>query len=296
MKNHIKFTLAAVLLFLLPFNGISQTTLTNTPATVTVMSKADSECKALIEQARHGKPEAYRELAIRCRDGKGVQTSLINMLIYSSLYDIAIGNLAETDSMSTAYQEDASLIDTLIKSLNPDHPFSIIYNSLEDNNLNLQISPADFAILDRKSPTDAKVIRAMQKFNEDADSLAFLQSIYEAETAGCDLAYLIDFYTIGKTYRSPCPELLQALERISNHIPFLNNELGRMYNRMYYINHKDIAQKKKAVACFRKADKYGMLMPQYASQLISIYQEFGDQGITCTPDELARLKELCPYD
>lgn len=292
--NCIKI-IAASLLFLLPFNGFSQTTSPENAELPDMIRTADSQVKALIEQARNGVPEAYRELMERSCDGRGIKQSYFNMLGYHSIYN-DVQNYQkrnQQDSINTNIDSEQG-IKEFINTFDESHPFRTICDLMDLMEKEEPLSSYKLDILYDQSPVEAKAFYIVKEFNEEGDTLGFLHQLDKAEKAGSQSASIIKLYHYQKVFKLSHDECMQAMEHAAQRIPFLNNELGRVYGRMYEVQ-KDINLLKKSIKAYQKAERCGMLKPRYARRLLAIYKAYANKGITCSPEEMERLKKISRY-
>lgn len=233
----------------------------------------DQRVKNLIQQARLGDVEAYNSLALCYRDGDGVEQSWLNMICMYAIY----------------CQKTGGDIEDVIELLEEGNPFRLIFEIVEMPCSNEDIE-TKMDQLRQSAPAEAKAVEAAKKVFSIEEAKSALSIIREAESEGSELAAMLQVIYYDETKDKTGQE--ECMIRIAEKYPFFNLMLGESYVMKYHEN-EDFSYIQKAIECYYKADAYGMLIPKYASALLGMYVNFGENGLLKSDEkEIERLKIL----
>lgn len=233
----------------------------------------DQRVQNLIQQARHGDVEAYNSLALCYLDGDGVEKSWLNMICMYAIYS----------------QKTGGEIEDIIELFEEGHPFRLlteifILPSCDEN------FEEKWEQLKNVAPIEVKAFEiAKNSFSIEDDSVV-INIMRELENEGSELAVMLQaaYYdgAIDETGKEEC------LTRIAKKYPFLNLLLGDLYAERYE-DGEDFSHIQNAIKYYYMADAYGMLIPNYANKLWSMYDNFGQKGmLEYDEQEIERLKVL----
>lgn len=233
----------------------------------------DQRVQNLIQQARLGDVEAYNSLALCYRDGDGVEQSWLNMICMYAIY----------------CQKTGGDIEDVIELLEEGNPFRLIFEIVEMPCSNEDIE-TKMDQLRQSAPAEAKAVEAAKKVFSIEEAKSALSIIREAESEGSELAAMLQVIYYDETKDKTGQE--ECMIRIAEKYPFFNLMLGESYVMKYHEN-EDFSYIQKAIECYYKADAYGMLIPKYASALLGMYVNFGENGLLKSDEkEIERLKIL----
>ena len=233
----------------------------------------DQRVQNLIQQARLGDVEAYNSLALCYRDGDGVEQSWLNMICMYAIY----------------CQKTGGDIEDVIELLEEGNPFRLIFEIVEMPCSNEDIE-TKMDQLRQSAPAEAKAVEAAKKVFSIEEAKSALSIIREAESEGSELAAMLQVIYYDETKDKTGQE--ECMIRIAEKYPFFNLMLGESYVMKYHEN-EDFSNIQKAIECYYKADAYGMLIPKYASALLGMYVNFGENGLLKSDEkEIERLKIL----
>lgn len=234
---------------------------------------AEHRVQNLIRQAREGDVEAYKELAICYHDGDGVEKSWINMMCMHAMY---------CEITESEFYDFSELFDE-------DDPCRLLIEVLTSSKKNDR-QRDKLARLKEVAPIEAKTFELIKGVHTDEDAAAIMESVREAEDEGSELAVLFQAIYYAETdYKEGREEFLT---RVVDKNPLFNLILGDTYLEKYN-ELDDISYINKAVECYYKADAYALLIPKYAKRLLTIYNEWGDEGVPVPGEqEIARLKKI----
>lgn len=233
----------------------------------------DQRVQNLIQQARLGDVEAYNSLALCYRDGDGVEQSWLNMICMYAIY----------------CQKTGGDIEDVIELLEEGNPFRLIFEIVEMPCSNEDIE-TKMVQLRQSAPAEAKAVEAAKNVFSIEEAKSALSIIREAESEGSELAAMLQVIYYDETEDKTGQE--ECMIRIAEKYPFFNLMLGESYVMKYHEN-EDFSYIQKAIECYYKADAYGMLIPKYASALLGMYVNFGENGLLKSDEkEIERLKIL----
>lgn len=233
----------------------------------------DQRVQNLIQQARLGDVEAYNSLALCYRDGDGVEQSWLNMICMYAIY----------------CQKTGGDIEDVIELLEEGNPFRLIFEIVEMPCSNEDIE-TKMVQLRQSAPAEAKAVEAAKNVFSIEEAKSALSIIREAESEGSELAAMLQVIYYDETKDKTGQE--ECMIRIAEKYPFFNLMLGESYVMKYHEN-EDFSYIQKAIECYYKADAYGMLIPKYASALLGMYVNFGENGLLKSDEkEIERLKIL----
>ena len=233
----------------------------------------DQRVQNLIQQARLGDVEAYNSLALCYRYGDGVEQSWLNMICMYAIY----------------CQKTGGDIEDVIELLEEGNPFRLIFEIVEMPCSNEDIE-TKMDQLRQSAPAEAKAVEAAKKVFSIEEAESALSIIREAESEGSELAAMLQVIYYDETKDKTGQE--ECMIRIAEKYPFFNLMLGESYVMKYHEN-EDFSYIQKAIECYYKADAYGMLIPKYASALLGMYVNFGENGLLKSDEkEIERLKIL----
>lgn len=227
----------------------------------------------LVKEARNGKAEAYKALAICYRDGDRLCKSWLNMLCMYEIYCLKTGRE----------------VGDIVKEVNDDHPFrlltDILYMTSFDDKTRQHLSRIRSIV-----PIEAQAIDVMEQLLIEGVSLEALGEMNKLAEEGSELAavYLGSYYQ--ESEEMEC--CIDCYDRLAERYPIFYLLSGEKYIERYH-DDGDFANVQKAIDYYYMADRHGMLTPKYAYGLLSIYDYFGKQGmIDNSRREEARLKRI----
>lgn len=234
---------------------------------------ADS-VQMLVELVRNGDAEACRVLAECYRDGKGVEKSFLNSMCMYGLYSGRAEKRVGDDELEGFYKGTHYAI--MIEIL--DHPSRI------------KESKALLPELEKASPADAKVVKALMECGNDDPTPEILETLKQAAAEGSEIAVLFQMAYYDKVGDNVALE--KALLCYADKYPFFNLQLGRMSLDKFYVS-RDVADIERALVYFYKADAHGMVVPRYALEMLEVYEYLaGTPQYKCSAQELERLERL----
>lgn len=229
---------------------------------------------ALVEKVRMGDVEACLSLAECYSRGEGVGQSMINAALMYFIYENRSG--CSLDSILARYPKDSSI--------------RIWFETIDDT------FPKDaeddaFARFCHYHPLEGK---AMEAYIRGYEGEACLSALYELECEGSELAALLQMMIFDECGDSLSFE--QCLERIYPRFPALASQLANIYVKRYEIT-QDTTYIVRAAECFRYADEHGMLFSGFIVDLITLYNNWTEQGVlTWSDEERDRLDRLISLD
>ena len=229
---------------------------------------------ALVEQVRMGNTEACRSLAECYSRGEGVEQSLINATIMYFIYEER--SECSLDSIISCYPKDSS--------------FRVWYEVIDAA---FPEDSEDEALVrfNHCHPLEGKAIEACIR---GYGGEACLPALYELECEGSELAVLFQIMIYEDHDDSQALE--QCMERSYLRFPALASRLANIYVKRYGVT-QDTTYIVRAAECFRYADAHGMLYSHFIDDLITLYDNWSEQGVlTWTDEERARLMRLKSLD
>lgn len=233
----------------------------------------EQKVQNLVQQARHGKAEAYKSLAYCYRDGKGVEKSNMNAIF---MYLVYCQKTGQNLKASIELFEEGSPYRLLIE---------ILSSPVSDKNTEEKITQ-----LQQSAPADAKVLIPMRDFLVNEKDNNVLKILQEAESEGSELARALQVFYYEENKDTTM--YYRYLNQIAEKHPFLYPKIAKIYDERYGMD-EDFTNIQKAIECYYKADSYGMLTPRQANNLWSIYDYFSQKGLLDYNEiEVERLKKI----
>lgn len=256
------------LFLLIAFVGWAYSAFAQNSATV-IHSEENWEdsVKTYIEMARWGDDMARFKLADCYHRGRGVKPSYVNMM-----------------TTFTYYREYGyRILEAYLLLSDEDDTFRLLYEAMERND-----NVKKKRLLETR-PIYIKIWQAMSladKGKED-EAVALLN---EAKDKGCDFAAILLLVYYEK--KGNADDYEKFLIDNTKDAPAFYNKLGDIYiGKDFPASGKK--DEKKAVECFKNADKYALLSPRGANTLIKYYQEEAAKGNPlCEESEIERLKKF----
>lgn len=227
----------------------------------------------LVKEARNGKAEAYKSLAICYRDGDRLSKSWLNMICMYEIYCLKTGGE----------------VGDIVKELNEGHPFrlltDILYMTSFDDKAKQHLSK-----MRSVAPIEAQTIDVVEQLLTEDVSPEVIGEMNKLVDEGSELAavYLGIYYQ--ESEGADC--CIDCYDKLAERYPIFYLLLGEKYIERYH-DDGDFTGIQKAIDYYYMADQYGMLTPKYAYGLLSIYDYFGKQGmIDISRREEVRLKRI----
>lgn len=234
---------------------------------------ADS-VQMLVELVRNGDAEACRVLAECYRDGKGVEKSFLNSMCMYGLYSGRAEKRVGDDELEGFYKGTH---------------YEIIIEIL-DRPSRIKESKALLPELEKASPADVKVVKALMECGNDDPTPEVLETLKQAAAEGSEIAVLFQMAYYDKVGDNVALE--KALLCYADKYPFFNLQLGRMSLDKFYVS-RDVADIERALVYFYKADAHGMVVPRCALEMLEVYEYLaGTPQYKCSAHELERLERL----
>lgn len=220
------------------------------------IESSEERFRSLVDRARNGDTRAYEALAICYRDGDGVVQSDLNA-IFATIF---------------ARQDDDWGVEQLMELFDEEAPTRLMLRVLDYSDME-DVPPADVARLRAVSPADAMVydaICAVEMRHDTAETLRLLQT---AEDQGSEFACIarVNFYI---DCLDDMPGYKRMLLRHADRYPLFYNKLGEIEME----EGDDPEHLRRAVSCFRKADKQAMLSARGARLLLTACRRLGGEA------------------
>lgn len=229
--------------------------------------------RKLERQARNGESEAYKALALCYRDGTGVEKSWLNMICMYQSY---------------CWKTDAEIND-IVDTLDVEHPFRILTDMFHTPSYDEEPDEV-ITKLKKRAPTEAKTLDTLLKMRGSEDTSAILNILRESEEEGSELAALMLLIYYDKATGETGAE--ESDMRLAQKYPSFYLYLGDLYLDRYNED-ENPADLDTAIGYFYKADKFGMLMPKYATILLGLYDFHHEKnGMKWNNREIRRLKKI----
>lgn len=228
---------------------------------------------SLVLRARTGDDGAYLALSEFYHDGRVVERSYVNTLIMQWIYCSRTGTELET----------------VVQSYSDDDPYRVLMEVLMHKSY-ADINTRQLAFIEKHLPAEAKVIDLGRQFEEERDTVRFLQALREVEHEGSELNPILQIIWANESGDDAACEA--CLTRVANRFPLLYCAIGRKYVNCYHTT-GDFTYIERGIECYYKADAHAMMLSYCAGGLYDTYDHFMKKGLlTCSNEEMERLHVL----
>ena len=180
-------------------------------------------------------------------------------------------------------------IETVIQSYSDDDPYRVLMEVLMHKSY-ADIDSRQLALIEKHLPTEAKVIDLGQQFEEERDTVRFLQALREVECEGSELSPILQIIWANELGDVAACEA--CLMRVADRFPLLYCAIGRKYVDRYHTT-RDFTYIERGIECYYKADAHAMMLSYCAGGLYDTYDYFMKKGLlTCSNEEMERLHVL----